>query len=385
MTTELLVAAGEGSGDRAAASVVRVLRQDAPHVRVFGLGGAALEAEGASLLADLRRMTAMGLGPVALKGPRIARAHATLLSAARRPTVTAALLVNYSEFNLRLAPRLRALGVRVLWYGAPQVWAWRRSRISAVRSGIDRMAVVLPFEEALWREQGVDCHYVGHPATEVAALSRRDARERLGLTKLSVAVAILPGSRPHEVRRLLPRMLAAYEDVRRDRASVNGRVLLAPSLDDEARQFVLERSRLARVDVVEVDPIWGAGRFLSAFDASLCASGTAALEAALARAIPVVVYRVGLVTELFARALLRSPYVALPNVLLGRPAFAELLQRDATRLGMSKALRHAIDRRRELCILCDEVRALVGTRHSPSREVSRMLVPWLRESSLVAS
>src|SRR5580658_1035893 len=163
MTTGLLVAAGEASGDRAAASVVRVLRGEAPHVRVFGLGGAALEAEGASLLADLRHLTAMGVGPVAAKGWRIARAHAALLSAASRPSVAAALLVNYTEFNLRLAPRLRALGVRVLWYGAPQVWAWRRSRISAVRKGIDRMAVVLPFEEALWREQGVDCHYVGHP------------------------------------------------------------------------------------------------------------------------------------------------------------------------------------------------------------------------------
>jgi lipid-A-disaccharide synthase len=385
MTTELLVAAGEASGDRAAASVVRVLRAEAPHVRVLGLGGAALEAEGVSLLADLRHLTAMGVGPVVAKGRRIARAHAALVCAASRPSVAAALLVNYTEFNLRLAPRLRALGVRVLWYGAPQVWAWRRSRISAVRRSIDRMAVVLPFEEALWREQGVDCYYVGHPASEVVTLSRQDAREQLGLTELSVAVALLPGSRPHEVRQLLPRMLAAYENVRRDRASVNGRVLLAPSLDGAARRFVVELSHRARVKVVDVDPTLGAACFLSAFDVTLCASGTAALEAALARAIPVVVYRVGLVTELFARALLRSAYVALPNVLLGRPAFTELLQRDATSLAMAGALRHAIDHRDELCVLCEEVRALLGTGHSPSREVARMLVPWLRESSLVAS
>jgi lipid-A-disaccharide synthase len=385
MTTELLVAAGEASGDRAAAGVVRVLRTEAPHVRVLGLGGAALEAEGVSLLADLRRMTAMGVGAVAVKSPRIARALAALVSAASRPAVTAALLVNYTEFNLRLAPRLRALGVRVLWYGAPQVWAWRPSRIAAVRSAIDRMAVVLPFEEALWRRHGVDSHYVGHPATEVLALSRADAREELGLTERSIAVAILPGSRPHEVRRLLPRMLAAYEDLRRDRASVDGRVLLAPSLDTGARRFALELSASARVKAVDVDPTDGAGRHLTAFDVTLCASGTASLEAALARAIPVVSYRVDFVTELFARALLRSPYVALPNVLLGRPAFAELLQRQATAHAMSRALRDAIDRRRELCILCDEVRTLLGKGHSPSREVSGMLIPWLRESSLVAS
>jgi lipid-A-disaccharide synthase len=180
-------------------------------------------------------------------------------------------------------------------------------------------------------------------------------------------------------------MLAAYEDVRRDRASVDARVLLAPSLDGGALQFVLDRSREAHVGVARVDPTCGAGRVLSAFDATLCASGTAALEAALARAIPVVAYRVGPIAELFARALVRSRYVALPNVLLGRRVFTELLQRDATAAKMAEALRLALDRRRELSLACDEVKALFGDGHSPSREVADMLVPWLRERSLVAS
>jgi lipid-A-disaccharide synthase len=385
MTTELLVAAGEASGDRAAAGVVRALRVQAPHVRVLGLGGASLEGEGVTLLCDLRHITGMGVGAVAAKASRIARAHAALVHASSRPGVAAALLVNYTEFNLRLAPRLRALGVRVLWYGAPQVWAWRPSRILAVRNSIDRMAVVLPFEEALWREHGVDCHYVGHPATEVAPLCRDDARAELGLTERSVAVAILPGSRPHEVRELLPSMLAAYEDVRHDRASVDGRVLLAPSLDEGARRFVLEHCQRARVEVAFVDPTGGAARLLPAFDATLCASGTAALEAVLAGAIPVVAYRVGLLTELVARAFLRSAHVALPNVLLGRRAFTELLQRDATPARMSRALRQTIDRRPELLQVCHEVHAILGEGHSPSREVSCMLAPWLRESSLLAS
>jgi lipid-A-disaccharide synthase len=129
----------------------------------------------------------------------------------------------------------------------------------------------------------------------------------------------------------------------------------------------------------------GAAHVLPAFDATLCASGTAALEAALARAVPVVAYRVGIVTELFARALLHSPYVALPNVLLGRLAFEELLQRNATSSALARALRRAIDRRRELSVACDEVRAILGPRRSPSRAVYGMLAPWLREASLIAS
>jgi lipid-A-disaccharide synthase len=122
---------------------------------------------------------------------------------------------------------------------------------------------------------------------------------------------------------------------------------------------------------------------LRAFDATLCASGTASLEAVLARAIPVVAYRVGLVTELLARALLLSPHIALPNVLLGRRAFAELLQRDATTRALTRALRAAVDRRRELVLACDEVEAILGNRRTPSREVARLLRPWLREASLL--
>jgi len=385
MTPDLLVVAGEASGDRAAAGVVRALSSKGPPVHVVGLGGAALQAAGATLVADLRRTTAMGLGAVAVRSPHLARAHAAILCAARRPDVRAALLVNYTEYNLRLAPRLRALGLRVLWYGAPQVWAWRPSRMAAVRAGVDRMAVILPFEEDVWRKAGVDAHYVGHPAVEVQALSRAEARSLLGLTERAVTVAILPGSRPHEVELLLPRLLAAFERVRYDRASVDGRLLLAPSLDTRSRREAIERARTAHVGVFDVDPLGGAARLLPAFDAALCASGTVALEAALARAIPVVAYRVGVLTEVVARALLRSPYVALPNVLLGRMAFAELLQRDATIEALSRELRSAIDRRRELCSVCDEVEQRLGHGHSPSREVADMLVPWLRESSLIAS
>ena len=124
-------------------------------------------------------------------------------SGSRRRRPRAALLVNYSEFNGLLAPRLSAAGVRVLWYGAPQVWAWRAGRTLHLRRSIDRLAVIFPFEEATWRAAGVDAHYVGHPALEAKRLARGPARAALGLTPSAAAVAVLPGSRPHEVRRLL--------------------------------------------------------------------------------------------------------------------------------------------------------------------------------------
>ena len=378
MTASLLVVAGEASGDRAAAGVVSALRQAIP-LRATGMGGAALAAAGTSIVCDLRATTAMGLGAVVSRAGRILASMAELVHAARRERVSAALLVNYSEFNARLAPRLHRAGVHVLWYGAPQVWAWRSARGATLRESVDRMAVMLPFEETLWRKHGVDARYVGHPALEVHALSRAGARAALGLTELASTIAILPGSRPHEVTELLPAMLEAAARVRRDRASIDARVLLAPSLDRATRRWARERAEAGGVGVYEVAGAEGAGVVLPAFDVALTASGTATLEAALAGAVPVVAYRVGLLTELVARALVRTEHYALPNILLGRRAFPELLQRDANPDLLARTVARALDGRADLLSACDEVRAILGDRRTPSRDVAEMLLPWLGE------
>jgi len=313
---------------------------------------------------------------------RIALAYAKLRAAIARRKPAAALLVNYTEFNTRLAQVLWEHGTRVLWYGAPQIWAWRSGRAAPLRRCLDRMAVMLPFEEQLWRDLGVDAHYVGHPALEgVRGPGQRDvARERLGMTPFAPAVAILPGSRPHEVRRLLEPMLAGFEEVRRDRASVDARLLLAASLDDSTRAWAKALAARIEIDTALVDPRSGIGPLLPAFDVALCASGTASLECALARVIPVVCYRVGWATEAAARALLETPHVALPNVLLGRAAFPELLQRNAHATRIADELAKVLDERPSYLACCSELEDILGDEKSPSREVARMLEPWLARS-----
>jgi lipid-A-disaccharide synthase len=371
--TSLLVVAGEASGDRAAAAVVARL----PGVETFGLGGPALASRGTTLVGDLRASTALGVGEAGMRAWGVLRAWGAVVRAARRRKPRAALLVNYTEFNARLAPLLRDAGVRVLWYGAPQVWAWRRDRTASLRRCVDRMAVVLPFEVSIWRSAGVDAHYVGHPALETTPLDRDTARRALGMTPYAATVGVLPGSRPHEVRRLLVPMLDAYEMVRADRASVDARVLVAPSLDDSTRQWVRELCSARRLGTFDVDPHVGAMGVLRAFDTALCASGTASLEAALSRAVPVVAYRVGVTTELAARMLVTVPHVALPNILLGRRAFTELLQREAQAPRIAQALADALDRRPALLAACDEVEAALGEERAPSVSVARMIAPWL--------
>lgn len=386
--SDLLVVAGEASGDRAAAAVVARL----PGVRTFGMGGGALAQEGATLLSDLRDSTALGLAEVAERAISIGVAYARIRAAVARRKPKAALLVNYTEFNTHLAEALWSAGTKVLWYGAPQIWAWRKGRAAALRRHLDRMAVMLPFEEPLWRAQGVDAHYVGHPALEdlksragaarkgvarAALEARVAAREWLGLTPTASAIAILPGSRPHEVKRLLVPMLDGYEAVRRDRASVDARVLLAPSLDAKTANWARAVAKGHEVDVVDIDARAGISYGLPGFDAALCASGTASLECALAGAVPVVCYRVGLVTELGARAFMKTTHVALPNILLGRAAFPELLQRNAHKTRIAETLARVIDERPQYLAACAQVDHALGGRIEASAEVARMLEPWL--------
>lgn len=385
MNAELLIVAGEASGDRAAAAVLARLEG----VRAFGMGGGALARARMELLCDLRSTTALGVGAVASRAASVGVSYARLRAAIALRRPKAALLVNYTEFNTHLACALHDVGARVLWYGAPQIWAWRRGRAATLRPRIDRMAVMLPFEEDLWRNAGVDARYVGHPALEERRVhtyaepdeatleARTVARELLGMTARAWSVGILPGSRPHEVRGLLEPMLEAYEIVRRDRASVDARVLLAPSLDAKTKAWAKALSERFRTEVVDVDARAGVASALPAFDVTLCASGTASLECALAGAIPIVCYRVGLATELGARALMTTPHIALPNILLGEAVFPELVQRALTPARVAETLARVLDERHALLDACERVARLLEGKPHGSLEVARTLRAWL--------
>jgi len=363
--SELLVVAGEPSGDRAAAKVVeRLVSRGA---RPFGLVGAATEAAGAEACARVR--PALGVLDVAARAGALAVAMARVRAAVRARRPRAALLVNYTDFNARLLGFLAREGVRVLWYAAPQIWAWRPRRGRTIARGARAMAVILPFEEALWRERGADARYVGHPSTEVERLDRATARRAVGLAAEGRALAVMPGSRASEVRRLLPAMLEAA-------AHVEARVLLTRALDDATRAWANARAREAHVPVHDVTADEGAPRVLAAFDAALCASGTASLECALAGVPPVVAYRLDALAAFVARRALRTPHVALPNVLLGRRAFPELLQDDARPDRMRAAL-GALEASETARADCEEVARALGVGHVPSHAVSEMIAPWL--------
>ena len=351
----VLIVAGEASGDRLAARMARLLREGG--VRCFGMGGPASIAAGVELVADLRRSSAMGLTEVAARLPAVATAFARLVIAARDAQPRAAVLVDYTEFNQRLGVLLKGRGVPVLWCVAPQVWAWRPGRTTTVARALDRLAVILPFEVSLWQAAGVDAHYIGHPALDAPAIDGATAQARLGLGMDHPKVAILPGSRPHEVRRHTPLMLDALEELARAGMAVEARLFVAASLDVATRRWLVDRAAQAGVATVDVDADAGASPFLGAFDAALAASGTATLECALAETPPVVVYRMSPLTAAVARRFVRTPFVALPNILLGSEVYPELLHHRAEPVGMARALASVLDRPSVFATSACELRA----------------------------
>lgn len=360
-----------------AAPVVRRLG-----VPAFGLGGAALADAGAELVCAASRTAAMGVGAVLLRVPTLLDAARRLLAETRRRRPRAALLVGFSEFNARLGPRLRRRGVRVLWYAPPQVWAWRPGRAGSLRHACDRMAVVLPFEQALWRSHGVDAHYVGHPALERPALSRDAVREHFYMTPYAEYVAVLPGSRSHEVRRHLPEMLAAVAALREERGALDARVVLAPVLGERSRTRARNLAQVAGVGVIET----AAPEVLPAFDVALAASGSVTLECVVAGVPPVIGWRAGRVTEALARRLVRTAHVGLPNVVLGERAFPELLGPAFDADALADEACRMLDAKTEWLARCADVvgrltaplTAEGGAALGPSERVARMIEPWLR-------
>ncbi len=320
MSISLFVSAGEASGDRILARVVRALR-DRHDLDAWGMGGRACEQVGVSMLARAENAGTMGLTEVLprLGGLLHAFRCVTTQIVQRRPR--AALLVGFTEYHVHLGSFLRRHGVRVLWCVAPQVWAWRKSRLRTLHRSLDTLAVILPFEEPMWRQAGYDVAYVGHPAVDVTSASSHNSGLRSGCR-----LAVLCGSRDAEVEGLAESLLEAarhWADLREDRSV---EVFVAQSLSKDVHARLVDRCNRLGCGVQQADPIEGAAPMLGNYDLALCASGTASLEAVLGGCPPVIAYRFSKLTAFAARHVLRVSHVGLPNILLGQGVFPELLQ-----------------------------------------------------------
>jgi lipid-A-disaccharide synthase len=324
---EILIVAAEASADLHAARALEEFMRLRPGVRAFGVGGPRLRAAGLEALYPAEDLNVMGLAEVLPKIPRILAVLRGLRRAAeeRRPRV--ALLVDSPDFNLRLARHLKRLGVKVVYYVSPMIWAWRRGRARRIARVVDRMLCILPFEERFYEGTGVSARFVGHPFAERALPGDvASYRTALGLPSGRTIVALLPGSRRSEIARILPPMLEAAERIRALHPVVQFVIPVALTLSEESL-----RPALARHSGLDVRLFAGrADESVGACDAALVKSGTSTLETALMNRPMVVVYKMAWITYWIARLLVRMSHFALVNILAGRTVVPELLQQEAS-------------------------------------------------------
>jgi lipid-A-disaccharide synthase len=330
--TRVLIVAGEASGDRYGARLVDELRARHRDLEFFGAGGDAMGRAGVDLVCHIRQLAAIG--------PREALHHfrayyetfRTIVERALEQPRAVAILIDFAEFNLRLAKKMKRAGVKVIYYISPQIWAWRGGRIRAIRRYVDRMLVILPFEEEYYRQRGVSVEFVGHPLVEDFAPDRDRERftRRFTLDRSRPTVALLPGSRTSEVRHMLPAMVQAGLRIL-DRVPAQFLISTAETVETGLVQ------RLAST-ILRDDPRSAYFRMLTTAsrdilansDFGLVKSGTSTLEAALVGTPFAIVYKISPVSWHLGNILIRSPFKGLVNLIAGVEVVPELMQSEAT-------------------------------------------------------
>ncbi len=329
MTPEkLMVVAGERSGDLHASRIIASLKKLSPSTEVFGVGGERMLRSGAEILTDITGLAVVGLAEVVRNYPTFRRLFRRLVEVARRRQPDAALLVDYPGFNLRLARVLKSLGIKVVYFVSPQVWAWGRNRVKRMRKCVDRMIVVFDFEVPIYRRAGIDVVFVGHPLAEVLipTMSRQEFRKKAGIPPEAKVVAILPGSRLHEVARHVPIMAEAAEIIRRKVAQAQ---FLLPAATEELAgecRRLLRRHRVSAPIAILSDGVYDA---ISASDAAIVSSGTATLETGCLGVPLVVVYKISPLTYLIAKRLVTISNIGLINIVAGKTIAPEFIQKQA--------------------------------------------------------
>lgn len=327
MSLRLLLSCGEPSGDLYAGALTRELRALAPGVSIAGLGGPQFAAAGGTLLEDYRGLAVTGLTEAIAKLPRSRAAIARLADAARVERADALVLIDFPDFNFQLARRVKPLRIPIVYYISPQIWAWRAGRLKTMRAIADRVLVIFPFEEQIYRDGGVPVEFVGHPLIDLVTPSapRELFLPSHGRKAGAQTVAILPGSRTNEVAQILPDLAAAAVLIRERVSGVQFVVARAPHLDD--RLFDVVRQLLSQdASVVEGET----DAVLASADIALTASGTATVQAALHDVPMVIVYRLSALTFRIVRRLVRVDSIGMVNLIAGEKIVPELIQHQFT-------------------------------------------------------
>ena len=338
MAAKFLIVAGEASADMYGAEVARALRHKFDNAQFYGLGGPRMRNAGVELEGDISKTAVVGPFEALSSLGVLYTVFRRLADRVEAEPPSAAVLIDFPDFNLRLAKRLKHAGVPVVYYVSPQVWAWREGRVKQIQELVNKMLVILPFEEEIYRKAGVDVEFVGHPLIDMvrATKSKEEFCDDHGIDPRKTIVALLPGSRRKEVRFVLPTMCEAAALILAKKPAAQFVLPLASGLD---RKFVQEMIRGVPVKVIANDT-YNAVRYART---AIVASGTATLETALLGTPEVIVYRISQATWMLGKFLLRVRLFGLVNIILGEEVVPELFQDKMTPQAVSQTALRLMD------------------------------------------
>lgn len=336
----IVIIAGEESGDIHAAEMVHQLQENHSPLRFSGIGGRHMQNAGVELISDLASYGVTGLSEV-LRHARVIKAAFKAIKAhleMHKPELL--ILVDYPGFNLRLARFAKSKGIRVLYYISPQIWAWKAGRIETIRQCVDHMAVILPFEKAIYDKENIPASFVGHPLVNKIkpCIDQDKDRQSLGLPTDKQVVALLPGSRRNEIDHLLPVMIKAAEILIKEKPNLHFALPMAQSLKPELIENYFKNSTLPYTLIKGQ-----ATKVVACSDCVIVASGTASLECALLEKPMCIIYKSSLITYIAAMKVIKVKYLGLCNLLKNEMIVPELLQYDCNPIELSKIALQLLD------------------------------------------
>lgn len=377
--SRVLIVAGEASSSLYAQRLIEHWKREGQAVETFGIGSRSMESLGFHCFGRSEEMAVVGLMEVIRHFPLIRRVYHSLLRECDRAKPDVALLLDYPDFNLRLAKNLKKRGIKVVYYISPQVWAWRRGRVKLIKKVVDEMLVLFPFEETFYREHGVKAAFVGHPLLDELDLLSKDvelSRQRFGLKKDELVLGLMPGSRESELKNHLQEQLAAAELLNRRYPKVRTVLLCAPTIERERLQK--ETYELSTpIQIIKSEPF----EMIGVCDFLLVASGTATLMVGLLEKPMVIMYRMSAITAWFAKRLVRhTRFFGMVNLVMDREVARELFQEAASAAGMATELEKFVDddARRSKTIELRMLKARLGSQGATER-VAAALTPYLNQ------
>ncbi len=368
---KILLIAGEASGDHHGALVVRALKEIDNSVRVYGIGGDDLSRAGMELLCHSRDLSVVGISEVFSQAGHIFKAFRSIKKEIRESPPDLVVLIDYPDFNLRIAGIAKKNGVPVLYYISPQIWAWRKRRAKKISGLVDKMAVIFQFEVPLYEKEELDVSFVGHPLLDqdIVLKNRADALSSFNMKEGWPVIGLLPGSRLSEIERLLPAMLDSSGLICNEFPSAVFVLPLAPGINESFVQTLIDQKK-SPVQIVR-------GNFyqvLDVCDLVLVASGTATLEAAVMEKPMVIIYRLSLLSYLIGRMLINVSCIGLANIVAGKQIVPELIQAEVTPERIAdEALRMLKDKKliKDVKAELGKIKKALGTRGA-SQRVARL-------------